>query len=350
MQASPQRRVPVRYFALLCDALRSQGMDQVALLRMAGIETERFEQRDATLSPAEVEAFIASARRLTGRSDLGFEMGRLIKMNSHDLLGYGMLSARSFDEAMRLAARHYHLMTETFTLRYERSPGRGDIVYTPALAMPLETLRFYYETLALAHQNQVQLMLGPVAYDIHLAMPEPAHLRRYDRLAPVRFHFDAQAVPGVRVVMEAALLERSLPMGDERVLREIDARCTAMAQRPRAGGGGAGGWGDYVTMMLREAQGEQLTLEDLARRVKLSVRTLDRYLKKESLNFRELSQQLRFERACELLRAPGVSVVQVALKPGFSDGANFSRAFRRVLGQSPSEYQQQHKAAQRETD
>lgn len=337
MSTVPTRRVPARYFVQFCDAMRGQGVDIAAWLELAGIERSRFDQRDATLSPGEVDAFFSAGQRLTGRSDLGFELGRLIKMNSHDLLGFGMLSARSWDEAIRLVSRHYHLMTETFTLRYERSPGRGEMIYTPALAMPVDTLRFYYEALALAHQNQVQLMLGPVAYDITLAMPAPPHLRRYEQLAPVRFHFDEQALPGVRVVMDAELLDRPLPMADARVLREVDERCSALAQKPSSD---SGQWGDYIKMMLREAQGELLTLEELARRLKISVRTLDRYLKKEELNFRELSQQLRFERACELLRAPGATVVQVALQLGFSDAANFSRAFRRVMGVSPSEYQQ----------
>jgi transcriptional regulator GlxA family with amidase domain len=93
-------------------------------------------------------------------------------------------------------------------------------------------------------------------------------------------------------------------------------------------------------MMLREASGEQVTLEDLARRISVSARTVDRHLKKENLRFRDLAQQVRIQRACDLLGAPGATVAQVALSLGFSDAANFSRAFRRVSGVSPGQYQQ----------
>jgi AraC-like DNA-binding protein len=331
--------VPVRYFSLLRDIVRRQGVDTAQWLRMAGVDEARFEQRDATLLPLEVEGLVASARRLTGRSDLAFEMGRQIKMNSHDLLGYGMLSCRTVDEVMRLVVRHYHLMTETFTLRYQRTPGgRGEAVYTPTFAMPLEMLRFYYEVLAMAHQNQIALIFGgpTPAYDFHLAMPEPAHAARYLSLAPLRFHFDEPALPGIRVVMGADLLDQPLPMANARVVEDVDERCSALGQRPQADDAS---WGDYVTMMLREAHGELITLDDLARRVNVSARTIDRHLKKENLQFRDLSQQVRFERACELLTTPGATVAQVALSLGFSDAANFSRAFRRVVGVSPSEYQ-----------
>jgi AraC-like DNA-binding protein len=40
-----------------------------------------------------------------------------------------------------------------------------------------------------------------------------------------------------------------------------------------------------------------------------------------------------------LLLAPTVTVAQVAADLGFSDAANFSRAFRRVVGMAPGEYQ-----------
>ena len=78
----------------------------------------------------------------------------------------------------------------------------------------------------------------------------------------------------------------------------------------------------------------------MAQRVNVSARTIDRYLRKENLRFRDIDQRVRFERACELLRPPEATVVQVALLLGSSDAANFSRAFRRVVGVSPSEYRQ----------
>lgn len=334
----PSKRVPARYFVMLRDHLQAQGVDTAKLLQMAGIPVDRFDERESTLTPAEVEAFFTSARRLTGRTDLGFEMGSLIKMTSHDLLGYGMLSCGTIDQMLQLVARHYHLMTETFTFRYQRTAQGAEVLYTPALPMPLEILRLYYELLALAHVNQIQLMLGKdhPPYDIYLSMPEPAHIKRYAALAKVRAHFGETSLPGVRVLMGRDLLDMPCPLANPRIAHEVDERCSALGQRPPSSDTG---WGDYVRMMLRESEGSTLTLEELARRIKVSARTIDRHLKKEALNFRDLSQQVRFERARELLSVESNTVVQVALRLGFSDAANFSRAFRREVGVSPSEFQ-----------
>ncbi|WP_162374508.1 helix-turn-helix domain-containing protein [Pseudoxanthomonas sangjuensis] len=337
------RRVPVRYLVLLRDWLQAHGVDTVALLRMADIASAKFDQRDAALEPMEVEAFIASARQLTGHSDLGFELGRLIKMTSHDLLGYGMLSCRNIDEVMRLVMRHYHLMTETFSFRYQREPaGAGEVVYAPTIAMPLEMLRFYLETLAVAHDNQLRSMLGGSGggLDIFVSMPPPPHIARYRALAPTRFHFDEGSLPSVRVVMGPDVLDHPLPFADVHQMREIDRRCEAMGQRPRST---SQDWVEYLRMMIRQSDGQAPTLESIAQSNRVSPRTIDRYLRRENLSFRELLQQVRFERACELLLGSDTTVSQIAVRLGFSDSANFGRAFRRAIGVTPTEYRRRAK-------
>lgn len=332
------RHVPVRYFLLLRDTLRDSGVDTARILEMAGITEANFNSREGALSALEVDRFIRAAAKLTGRNDLGFELGRRVKMNSHELLGYGLMSCPSIDEFLRMASRHYHLMLETWTMSYRRWHSGGEAVYTPTVAIPPDSMHFYLEALAVAHQNQLQLLLGPeiVPYDIYLSMPEPAHKQRYLALAPVRFHFLETAMPGIRVLMTADLLDSPLALSNEDVMHQIDDRCNTLGQKPPRG---EVGWSEYVMMVLRDARGEQVTLEDIAKRVKVSARTIDRHLKKEGLGFREISHRVRFERACEMLCLPGATVAEVALQLGFSDAANFSRAFRRVLAVTPGEYQ-----------
>lgn len=337
--AALTKRFPTRYLVPLVDQLRRQGVDAVRLLRTAGLDAVDFEARDATLNPAQFESFVAAARRLTDRTDLGFEAGRLIQQTMHELLGFGMLGCRNVDEVLRLVVRHHHLMIETFVFRYRRiGAGAGEVNYTPAIGMSQEMLHFHLEMLAMAFHNQVRLFLGSdvPAYDSYLSMPEPAHVKRYDTFAPARFHFDPGALPGLRVVMGADLLDRPLPFANPRMVEDVDERLAAIGQRHPAGDEG---WGDFVRMMLRQAQGALTTLDDVARHVGVSARTIDRHLRKEGLQYRDVSQQVRFERACTLLLAPAATVAQVAADLGFSDAANFSRAFRRMVGMAPGEYQ-----------
>ncbi|MBK7506940.1 MAG: AraC family transcriptional regulator ligand-binding domain-containing protein [Comamonadaceae bacterium] len=111
------KRVPVRYLLLLSEVLRASGVEMARVLERAGIDTGRLDKRDNQMTAPEVDAFILAATQLTGRDDLGFELGRRVKMNSHDLLGYGLLSCPDMDAFLRMTCRHYHLMVETWAVR-----------------------------------------------------------------------------------------------------------------------------------------------------------------------------------------------------------------------------------------
>ena len=331
-------RVPVRYFALLVDFLEKQGVDIARLLELAGIESGLMQRADGMLMLNEAQALIDASYRLSGRQDLGFEVGLRIKPNSHGLLGYGMLSCRDLDQMFRLASRHYHLITELFTMRFRRTPRGGEVVFSPVTAMPLGVLRFHMESIAVSLHDHLVLLSGAGAngWSLSLGMSEPRHRARYERLSPGRFHFDDRALPGVTLSIDVPTLDRPLPMAAPQVVEQIEEGLELPQRRPAP----EDSWGDYITMLLREARGRRVTLEDIARCMSISGRTIDRKLKQERLQFRELSQQIRFERARDLLAQRHATVAVVAEQLGFTDPANFGRAFKRRTGETPGRFQQ----------
>jgi AraC-like DNA-binding protein len=74
----------------------------------------------------------------------------------------------------------------------------------------------------------------------------------------------------------------------------------------------------------------------------LSVRSLQRQLAEAGLTYSKLIDQVRFNRAVVLLRQPDVKLLEVSLELGYTDPANFARAFRRWTGVSPREYRLLH--------
>lgn len=70
-----------------------------------------------------------------------------------------------------------------------------------------------------------------------------------------------------------------------------------------------------------------------------SVRTLQRQLAQFGLSYSHLVQQTRFEMAVEMLKDQEKKSLDVAQALGYEDPSNFARAFRRIAGISPREYQ-----------
>jgi AraC-like DNA-binding protein len=72
----------------------------------------------------------------------------------------------------------------------------------------------------------------------------------------------------------------------------------------------------------------------------MSERSLQRRLAEHGLRFARLVEEARFEAAQRLLREPGRKIVDVSLALGYTDSANFTRAFRRWAGVPPQAFRQ----------
>lgn len=79
------------------------------------------------------------------------------------------------------------------------------------------------------------------------------------------------------------------------------------------------------------------TAEALAHELAMSARTLSRRLQDEGQSLSRLLEQVRIERAEQLLREGRLSVQDVAVQSGFADASSFGRAFKRATGMTPAE-------------
>ncbi len=76
----------------------------------------------------------------------------------------------------------------------------------------------------------------------------------------------------------------------------------------------------------------------------MSARSLQRRLRESRLDFGHLVEEARFDSARRMLVDPGLKIVDVAAELGYSDSANFTRAFRRWTGVPPREFRRSQHA------
>ena len=81
----------------------------------------------------------------------------------------------------------------------------------------------------------------------------------------------------------------------------------------------------------------RVLVEDVARSLGMSERTLARKLSDEGLNFTEILQQLRRDLAVRYLDDRKLHVSKVAWLLGFHEVSAFTHAFKRWTGKTPSE-------------
>ena len=93
---------------------------------------------------------------------------------------------------------------------------------------------------------------------------------------------------------------------------------------------------------IREHQAENLSLGQVAKAVNTSTFYFCKMFKKiTGVNFTDYESRVRIEKAKDLLLNPNLRVSEIAYEVGFQSLTHFNRVFKRILGQSPTEYRGQ---------
>lgn len=79
-------------------------------------------------------------------------------------------------------------------------------------------------------------------------------------------------------------------------------------------------------------------LQDVADRMGVTPRTLQRRLKEEGTTFQHIVEGVKSEMACGLLKKPELTVSEIAYKLGYMEPNVFRRAFKKWTGMSPKAY------------
>jgi AraC-like DNA-binding protein len=99
---------------------------------------------------------------------------------------------------------------------------------------------------------------------------------------------------------------------------------------------------DLRRLLRTELLRETCSAARVARLFSMHRRTLTRHLRTEGLAFRQLTDEVRFEIACDLLANTDMALSQIAAVLKYSEPSAFTRAFRRWSGETPSAWRRSH--------
>ncbi len=82
-------------------------------------------------------------------------------------------------------------------------------------------------------------------------------------------------------------------------------------------------------------------LEEVAEKVGISGRTLERHFSAAGTSYSQLLKELRFDLVTKLLEDTHVPIASIASKAGFAQQSSLSRAFNDWTGMMPNQYRSQ---------
>ncbi|WP_275271312.1 helix-turn-helix domain-containing protein [Limnobacter sp. P1] len=138
------------------------------------------------------------------------------------------------------------------------------------------------------------------------------------------------------VVWPVSLLEMPLKSPDHVMRSMLDQQAQLLLKQVKNGEESIPGF----QKALQESVGAGLpSLSEVARRLCVSTRTLQRRLQEQGSSFRDELEQVRVEMAKNCLQAGDLSLADIASFLAYNDQSAFTHAFKRVTGVSPAKYQ-----------
>jgi AraC-like DNA-binding protein len=104
-------------------------------------------------------------------------------------------------------------------------------------------------------------------------------------------------------------------------------------------------WAQELKEIIQDHIDTNLTLKEISKNLELNPSYLSREFSKYfgDMSFGDYIQKQRIERSKELMSNAAYSLTEIAYLTGFSDQSHFTRMFKKITGQNPSEFRKKLK-------
>lgn len=331
----------------LFQTVAERGVSRTALAEAAGIEISRFASPENRVTIEEMERLTVAAEALSGDRNLGLHQGQQVVSGTLSIVGYVMMNCGTLGEAIEKYRAYQRVVGEGIRITVKPEGGsmkpesgdakpEGDGVRIEM--MPVESHpnrhRHILEGTASATLITMQALSGRAIAlrRAEFTHPEPDETAEHARIfqAPVRF---GQAVNAL--VCDAAVMAYPVRQPN----RELLAVFESHAELALAKLGAVETVSSRVRRILIEhLKGESPDIAFVARRLAMSVRSLQQKLKEEHLSYRDLLGDVQCDLAKRYLLNPEVTIGEVAYLLGFSEQSVFQRTFKRRTGMTPKTF------------
>jgi len=324
--------LPLFFPSILIRFLVDSGYEEKYIFAGTNITSAELQSPDIRVSYAVHSKLIANAENLWGRPGLGLSFGSTLGLYSLGMVGQAAISSRSLGDAMETIARYLSLRSPLLAFTIERETEGTGFVLSGTRELG-RNQRFMVEAaFAASAKFLTQLTkkkLDGMSFEFQHKMSGPQDIY----IAALGSNVSFQR-PYQKLYIPNRLAKICLPTANSMSAIEARRYCDAEIKRL----GIDYGFKHIVETLLRSRLATPPSEKETSKLLGYSPRNFRRQLAEEDTNYRNLLNSIKLESAKTYLTTTHLNIDEIAFEIGYKNVGNFSRAFKRWAGVTPSAY------------
>jgi AraC-like DNA-binding protein len=329
--------ISMRVVRTLVDSVAHAGISRPAFLEAARLEPARLDVLDARVPRATLYDLIALALAFTGDPAFGMHSAERLTNDALNPIAGLVAHASTLREALTSIQEFRRLLADQPSFHVYEDAGRVIAHCNSLPDEPLHVRRFMVEVTLVGLFQTIQRFGADNQID-HVAFEysAPDYRHEYARVFQGRARFE-QPFTGLCFADRLMAAPAPLPDAELHEALRVYAKRRIMHLTDRMS------YAERVhDLLVWQRPPRDLTMDNVAGTLGISVRTLRRHLKAEGKSFPEVLSDALTVIAKTCLLDERRTIAETAYELGFSDNTGFHRAFKRWTGLTPSEFRRQH--------
>lgn len=329
-------KIPGVYLHAISECMTDFGISHKRWLQGSPYQSIDNTMLDTTVSYDVLHNLVVKAIGLSNNPALGVLVGHRLTLQSHGILGYALMNCENLLSAAELLEQYISLR---FPLINISNQYQGD-QFTIELneKFPLNEIRnLILEAILVAIKSALDQLMPQLKKHIAISFPYANNKEKvYDSLKDCKLIFNSSCAS---ISIPKELMLETVPLANLAAYKEAEILCAKELKSLNQ----ESAYKSRVKQKILANSENFPSQAIMASWFNMTSRTLHRRLVSEETSYREILEDVKQTLAISYLTNTEMTIKEISYFLGYEDDRNFSRAFRRWQGMSPSQYRLEYK-------
>lgn len=304
------------------------------ILNHADLNPSILSSPDNRLSGFEAEKIIQAAAELSKDEYLGLHQGEHLSKGFSNILGYILMNCSNLKECSEKYCRYEKIIDSTSISNLDIANEHA-ILSNTTIDKHLKNNRHFSEFKIAGMVSYIKLLCSKDLRlnEVHFTSPKPENISEYERIFKCKIYFEKEENA---LIFDSKFLNIPVIEPNEKLLFLFEKNAQEFLEvldDKKI-------YTNKVTKIILEEikNCTSPSIEVVAKKLLLSVRTLQLNLQKEDTSYIKLLNELRKTSAKNFLKDKNTSIDEIAYILGFSETSAFHRAFKNWTGLTPFQF------------